>query len=460
MQTSAQSSSRTKLDVPWPQREKAKAAGARWDKEARAWFAPEGADLADFSPFIHKPEAPRAPASAAGRSNPIPTEGTPLEVPFAEKDQAKALGARWDPALEVWMAPPGADPKAFERWASRPLPAISEGAVVDAFMDYAAAAGLEINRLEADGKIHRVRLEGSPRGLDGAYALNMGERPCGFVQNFKTGFKEAWFPKMARLSPEQAAAARARAAIERAAREAAEKERQEQVSLECSADWERLDPAPGRLGPYAARKGLASLHGARLDGSTLVVPARDEEGRIWTLQRVGGAENALKLFAKGGRKRGCFHLIGDPEPGRPLLVAEGFATGASLREATGLAVAVAFDAGNLKPTCEALARMHPQARICVCADNDRWGPENRGVADAKEAAAAVGGAVAVPQFPPGPDGWKPTDFNDLASSGGLRAVRTQVREAYHERWPAQAPAEAERRPAPRPSRNEAPALSR
>jgi len=40
-----------------------------------------------------------------------------LDVPFEEKDQAKGLGARWDPAVKRWFIPPGKDPAIFERWA-------------------------------------------------------------------------------------------------------------------------------------------------------------------------------------------------------------------------------------------------------------------------------------------------------------------------------------------------------
>lgn len=39
-----------------------------------------------------------------------------LKVPFAEKDEAKALGARWDAAKKKWYAPPGTDATLFERW--------------------------------------------------------------------------------------------------------------------------------------------------------------------------------------------------------------------------------------------------------------------------------------------------------------------------------------------------------
>lgn len=39
-----------------------------------------------------------------------------LEVPFAEKDEAKSLGARWDPARKTWYVPAGLDRHPFQRW--------------------------------------------------------------------------------------------------------------------------------------------------------------------------------------------------------------------------------------------------------------------------------------------------------------------------------------------------------
>ena len=40
-----------------------------------------------------------------------------LHVPFTEKDDAKALGARWDATRKMWFAPQGADLARFKRWA-------------------------------------------------------------------------------------------------------------------------------------------------------------------------------------------------------------------------------------------------------------------------------------------------------------------------------------------------------
>jgi putative DNA primase/helicase len=49
---------------------------------------------------------------------------------------------------------------------------------------------------------------------------------------------------------------------------------------------------------------------------------------------------------------------------------EGWATGATLHEATGLPVVVAFNAGNLLLVAKLIRREYPAARLVICADND------------------------------------------------------------------------------------------
>lgn len=41
-----------------------------------------------------------------------------LKVPYANKDAAKALGARWDADRKTWYAPAGARLEAFAEWMS------------------------------------------------------------------------------------------------------------------------------------------------------------------------------------------------------------------------------------------------------------------------------------------------------------------------------------------------------
>ncbi|MGH9072851.1 MAG: DUF5710 domain-containing protein [Acidimicrobiales bacterium] len=50
-----------------------------------------------------------------------------LDVPFAENNQAKALGARWDPNARCWYVPAGIDPGPFEAWLPAPPPVLPDG---------------------------------------------------------------------------------------------------------------------------------------------------------------------------------------------------------------------------------------------------------------------------------------------------------------------------------------------
>ena len=111
-----------------------------------------------------------------------------------------------------------------------------------------------------------------------------------------------------------------------------------------------------------------------------------------------------------------------------VCVVEGFATGASVHEATGHTVAVGFHASNLAAVARAIRDRHAQAGIVVCDDDDRDRPGNPGLSHGRQAALAVGGLVAIPDF--GPD--RPagaSDFNDLHRHRGLSAVLTAVRAA-------------------------------
>ena len=66
-------------------------------------------------------------------------------------------------------------------------------------------------------------------------------------------------------------------------------------------------------------------------------------------------------------------MIGEIDPGGQILIAEGYATAASLYEATSLTVAVACDCANLRPVGEALRKKYPAAMLIFCADDDAGG---------------------------------------------------------------------------------------
>ena len=147
-------------------------------------------------------------------------------------------------------------------------------------------------------------------------------------------------------------------------------------------------------------------------------------GKITSLQFINC--DGEKRFLSGGEKGG--YLIGKIEAGKPIYIAEGFATGASIHEATGHAVVVAFDAGNLRKIADALRAKYPDAVIVLCADDDYQTEGNPGLTKATEAARSVGALLAIPDFGANrPD--KATDFNDMVSLTGLESVKLAIASA-------------------------------
>lgn len=199
---------------------------------------------------------------------------------------------------------------------------------------------------------------------------------------------------------------------------------------------------------YLTRKGVQA-YGVRFDVyGRLLVPVRDGVGKLWNVQIIAPEKPADgtsdKRFLKGGRKSGLWHLLGDLTGADAVLLAEGYATAASLHEATDRPVACAFDAGNLVHVARALREAHPGLLIVLCGDDDRATAERTGGANpgrekAQAAARAVGGLAVFPD--PLPEGG--SDFNDLHQATGIDAVRAVVARAI-DAWRArQAPKAAQ-----------------
>ena len=186
---------------------------------------------------------------------------------------------------------------------------------------------------------------------------------------------------------------------------------------------------------YLVRKGVQG-HGVRyLPDGTLLVPMIDAAGELQNLQRIaperpadGGPE---KRFLPGGRKSGLWHVTGQAAGAPVLLLAEGYATAASVHEATRRPVVVCFDAGNLVHVAKALRERWPALPLLVCGDDDadteaRSG-KNPGRDKAMQAARAadLADGLAAVVLPVGlPAGG--SDFNDLASHAGPGAVAELV----------------------------------
>jgi putative DNA primase/helicase len=276
--------------------------------------------------------------------------------------------------------------------------------------------------IEPDGKLHRFASNGKPSDDAGWYVLHDDGIPAGAFGDWRTGASETWRADIGRrLSPPEEAQHRARLTAMRREREAEEARRKAEARQNAAAIWQAARPAPDEH-VYLRAKGVKA-HGLRIYDGALAVPMRDG-AELHSLQFIAG--DGCKKFLTGGRVSGCYFPIGKADG--VLCIAEGYATGASIHEATGYAVAVAFNAGNLVAVARALRRKFPRLRLILCADDDAKTEGNPGLSKAREAAQAVGGLLAVPDF--GADRFEgATDFNDLHRHAGLDAVRVCIERA-------------------------------
>lgn len=216
-----------------------------------------------------------------------------------------------------------------------------------------------------------------------------------------------------------------------------------QAKADAQARWDKAGPANPKH-PYLIAKGItdqAVIGAIRQDGNQLLVPLRQSKELV-AIQSIG--PNGFKSFAEGSQVQGSAFLIGHPKNAtseRGVLVAEGFATAASLHQATGQPVLMAVHAYNMKPVAEALKGTMHDIPITFCADND---PNGVGINYADQAAAIVGdkAQAVMPEFTDadfaafrqkhGPEAI-PTDFNDLGQVRGLEAIKEAVQQPQIQR---------------------------
>ena len=157
---------RTYLAVPYDEKDNAKQLGAKWDRQAKAWYVPAGTDLEAFNPWL--------PAQGSVH---IAVDVNPAEQ-FAEA--LRECGLRPDGPVQM------------------------------------------------DGQMHRVPVDGDKgKERSGAYVGHLDGKPAGFIQNFKSGVKTNWkaTAQAAALGAQDRAQMAAEAAQKRQHERALERER-------------------------------------------------------------------------------------------------------------------------------------------------------------------------------------------------------------------------------------------
>lgn len=332
-----------------------------------------------------------------------------LAVPFAEKEQAKALGAVWHDSHAVWFVPKGLGVTAFKQWKPsehRVNQTVSQAMVVDEFRKIMGELGLDTSvDVLADGAWHNVQVDSKvSKNKSGSYILSMAGgrygQPVGTALNKHTGEQLTWSGKSESLTSEQRAIGRA-LAFERETAQAAEVVRIQHIAAGHAGEiWAAGIDATGH--GYAVKKGFPTKGLRQAPGSVLleypgfwseeersiirekdnylIVPMVDSTGALRAVQAIN-YDGSMKSFMRGAQKKGCMFVLGAEsfeaisklQGISSVGFVEGIATGASLHQAAFMPVVVCFDAGNFETVVAEVAAKLPMGVTPVLAvDNDQF----------------------------------------------------------------------------------------
>lgn len=261
-----------------------------------------------------------------------------------------------------------------------------------------------------DGKIHRFKT--SSKGSSGAgdktgwYICYSDNTPAGRFGDWRAGIEVSFRADIGRKFTAAEEMAHSRRMSEAKAARDAELAKQHEVTEDVVAKiWADCTPA-NKDHPYLKKKGIC-VHGSRVTGDgRLVVPLLNKDGSLSTLQYI--STDGGKLYHKGGATGGKFWSIGNAENPKTIFIAEGFATAATIHEATGSICIVAYSASNIVPVTGIMRETYGATQdIVIVADNDSSGV---GMRYAEQASAKHGARIVSPP--------ELGDANDYVANGG------------------------------------------
>ncbi|EPX0727795.1 LPD7 domain-containing protein [Escherichia coli] len=355
---------------------------------------------------------------------PEETEAVKNAVPPLKGRKAVA----WDPEKKLWYARAGTELSLLERWLPRPQElSMDAGDPVTEFAQVLENAGLVIQGLpQMDGAIHRVATRDDKKGAkSGACKAYLDGRPAGWYRDYRSADDSPTNWVFSGGEQHDPLARLHLRAFAQQQRDDNARKLQQQYNKQAGYARSYINGLPQATAhEYLTRKGIRAAPGVRLNNKNeLVIPFSNGRGEIRSYQRIPVTGGKDARILKDSEKTGNWFTFGTPENGRPLLFAEGYATAASLHEATGLPVLMTVDAGNMIAVAENARQIWTDSPFVFCADNDHQRKINKGVSSAKKAAASTHGEVIIPAFTEAEKAQGLTDFNDLDASRGRDAFQ-------------------------------------
>ena len=238
-----------------------------------------------------------------------------LAVPYAEREAAKAAGAKWDWREKLWYIGHEGTRRGLAKWlpenaaAAVPARANSREEFAQALREL--GGDLTGEHPIMDGRTHRMATLDDDRGEKSLfYVAHSDGRPAGYAKNNRTGEEQRWKAFAVTMTKDQFTAIAAPGKL--AEREADRVATWEKTAERLRAQLETY-PALSADHDYLQAKRIALEPGVyQTAKGSLAIPAYDAEGKLWSVQYVNS--DGSKRFARESRKEGCFHVVGSTDP--------------------------------------------------------------------------------------------------------------------------------------------------
>lgn len=302
--------------------------------------------------------------------------------------------------------------------------------ILDAFAEH----GLDPGPLTLDGKIHKFKIDGRDSKSSGWYIGHQNHCVKSaevyyvvIFDNYREGNEEPYKFVSGGVQLSSVDKKNIQAQIAKANKES-HKDREVswlKISQEAQDKWDSLSKTGES--EYLIKKQIEACPDMDIrfdEKGHFHVPIRDTEGKLWSLQEIywdSFLNRSQKYYFKGGRTKNCCYVFGDLATENSVVyIVEGFATGASVRLASGHTVVCALSANGLSSIARSIRIKYAECRIIICAERD---PNNIGFKKSTEAANESLASVIIPKFKEGDAG---SDFNDVHCLYGLEQVKIQL----------------------------------
>lgn len=375
-----------------------------------------------------------------------------IHVPYEDKEEAKKLGAIWDNKERKFYTPYYLDKSLFEKWKVAKEKAIDTNEALIQFKEALNAQGLIVDTPIMNGKIQRCQTIDDKAGeKSGAYKGFLDGYPAGYIQNFKTGYKANWKFKLDNQIKQRTITNQEKKVFYE---NTTEKERLLNLQLKTALRLEKEFKEAKTLEeshPYLLKKGLNELYNIKIkidNFQNILIPLKDENGKIWSLQRISkdgkkiigvikNKEEREKNIEYSARKKGCFYTQKPLQEQDEFLLCEGFATAMTIQKALNKTTIMAVDAANMIDVAKKLNEKYPNKKITIFADNDLKqeikGKNNIGINIANKIKKELNNVkVIIPRINSYEALKGISDFNDIYLEKGINEVIKQYKENLKE----------------------------